>query len=96
MKKEQFYEFIVAYELYGAEDLIEVTFKDGAVHKAIWMQTLDALEESQDGEFKGKPEQELFFLMDKNDYYIVPVEEIDQVRCLQQTYLKGLTYQLKQ
>ena len=28
-----------------------------------------------------------------NDYCIVPVEDIDQFRCLKQDYLNSLTYQ---
>lgn len=96
MKKEQFDAFIGEYELYNADDLIEITFNDGSVHKAVWIQTFPELPESMDGEFKGKPECEAFFLFDKDDYCIVPVEEINQVRCLKQIYLKGLTYQLGQ
>ena len=96
MTKEQFDQFIVEYELYNADDLIEITFNNGSVHKAVWIQTFPALGESLDGEFHGMPEREAFFLFDKSDYVIVPVEDIDQVRCLQQVYLKGLTYQLEQ
>ncbi|MEI7424232.1 MAG: hypothetical protein WCK18_19170 [Prolixibacteraceae bacterium] len=96
MTKDQFGEFIVKYELYHADGMIEITFKNGSSHKGVWVQSFPPLDESVDGAFPGKPEREVFFLFDKDDYIIVPVEEIDQVKCLQQDYLKGLPYQLAQ
>ena len=94
MTKEQFDEFIDQYGLYNFDGKIELTFGNGTVHPGVWITTIPSLDESLDGAFAGKQEQEVFYLFDTDNYSVIPVAEIEEVKCLQQNCLKGIPFQL--
>ena len=94
MTKDQFSDFIVEYQLYSFEDLIEIIHTDGSVHNGVWISSTPPLDESMDGKFAGKAEQEIFYLFDSDRFVVWSAEDLQSLKCLQQGYLKGLTYQL--
>ena len=96
MTKDQFREFIDEYELYSFDDLIEITQVDGSIHKGVWISSTPPLDESIDGKFSGKEESEIFYLFENDQFVVWHVDEILELKCLQQGYLKGLPYQLSQ
>ncbi|MEI7525344.1 MAG: hypothetical protein WCJ95_13485 [Mariniphaga sp.] len=94
MTKDQFIEFIDEYELYSFDDLIEIIHLDGMVYNGVWISSTPPLDESMDGKFAGKAEHEIFYLFEIDQFVVWLVDEIKSIKCLQQGYLKGLTYQL--
>ena len=94
MTKDQFGEFIDEYQLYSFEDLIEIIHMDGSVQNGVWISSTPPLDESMDGKFAGKAEHEIFYLFESDRYVVWSVDDLQSLRCLQQGYLKGLTYQL--
>ena len=87
MTKDHFQDFIHDHNLYGFDGLITVTMLDGTTHRSVWITTICALNPSQDGAFAGKPEIELFYLFDTNEYRTWSLEEIENMDCLQERYL---------
>ena len=88
MTRNDFNAFINRYKLYSFDGLIKVQFKDGNIYEAVWVTGLPPLDKSIDGKFEGLSEQELFYLFDEKRYVTYPVEEIEDMTCLQETYLK--------
>ena len=94
MTKDQLNEFIDENELYSFDDLIEIIHTDGSVHNGVWISSTPPLDESLDGKFAGKAEHEIFYLFESDRFVIWSVDELRGLKCLQQGYLNGLSYQL--
>lgn len=94
MTKDQFNDFIDAYELYSFDDLIEITHVDGLTYQGVWISSTPPLDESTDGKFAGKGEYEIFYLFESDRFVIWSIDEVTTLNFLQKGYLKGLPYQL--
>ena len=90
MTKNDFDQFIDDHSLYSFDGLISVTLADGTNHRAIWITTLPELGESADGNFKGKPEIQSFYLFESNQYVCWYPAQIEKLECIQERYLKRL------
>ena len=88
MTRKDFNAFINQYNLYNFDGLVKVKFKDDKIYDAVWVTGLAQLGKSDDGKFEGLPEQELFYLFDEKRYATYPVEEIEDISCIQERYLK--------
>jgi hypothetical protein len=88
MTKFEFDQFIDSHKLYGFDGLIEVTPSDGMSHRAIWITALPELLPSIDGTFAGKPEMHVFYLIEKLQYVVWDIAQIDKLECLRERYLQ--------
>lgn len=89
MTRETFDEIISKEALYSFDGLIKVTLKDGTSHEAVWILGVPPLGQSVDGKFHGlKEEYNLFFVFDRNEFAVWSYDEIEEMVCLQQNYLK--------
>lgn len=76
-------------DLYSFDGLIKVTLKDGSSHNAVWILGIPELGKSGDNSFEGLPDNhQLFYEFDTQWYAVWTVEEIDELTCIQQRYLK--------
>jgi hypothetical protein len=88
MTRKDFNAFINQYKLYSFDGLVKVQFNDGNIYEAVWVTGLPQLDKSVDGKFTGLPEQELFYLFAEKRYTTYPVEEIEQISCIREKYLR--------
>lgn len=93
MEKTEIDDFINSNALHLFDGLVEIILKDQTTYRGVWITTLPPLDRSIDGKFEGKPEAEVFYLFEQDQYVVWAADEILGLKCLQQGYLLGLPYQ---
>lgn len=89
MTKEKFQEIIEKYNLYSFDGLIRVVLKDGTNHEAAWILDIPPLGKSIDGKFEGLPDEfNLFYVFNAKVFAVWNYDQIEDIICLQQNYLK--------
>jgi len=89
MTNNDFFEFIDEHSLHSFDGLIAVTLTDGTTHRAVWITTLPELLPSVDGKFEGRPEIQVFYVMDNNQYVCWLPAQIEKLECIQERYLNS-------
>lgn len=89
MTKEQFEDFISQYDLYSFDGLLSITLCDGTSHRGVWILFIPELGKSTDNDFAGLPEEYLlFYVFDAKMFAVWSYDQIEELQCLQQNYLK--------
>ena len=87
MTNNQFIEFISDNELYTFDALLEVILKENKTFQGVWIQAVPPLNKSNDMMFKGKAEGELFYIINNDEYKVLQLSDIVEIKLVAKHYL---------